>query len=468
MTLDPIAELTRQIEAAASDPGLTPRERLLKLRALRERVVDLAGVADRHINDVHQLREARAAEETRDVLRARELAGVRESLELDGVDSLTLDEAGLTSHAELDDFAEEGLLSEAVAAIVKHPIAGKFDTHLHPHGTGGQFERTFHDEQKPQPAVDMHGGPVDERYKDYFKPDPEATIAHIDRLRPTREDAPEHVAKARKNLNNAKRGLILKRKPLDVAENGDGTLSIIDGNSTHAALKAEGLTHLPVKINHDVADAGEASADRVADEIAAKAAKAEKDVTPAISNVVESAGGRMEGLEHRLKTRESIKSKIKRKQEKYPGLPANKAGEKVKDAVRYTAVVPKESYVQSIGATTKKLEAAGYKPNEQRNYWGGGDDYDGHHVILTGPDGTNVELQFHTEESLAAKEKLHPLFEAFRDTTDSSERYKLWKQMQAITAKTPIPEGVDALGPTMETPSKKQAAKRHESFGYGE
>lgn len=464
MALDPIAELGRQFDASASDPGLTPRERMVKLRTLRDRVVDLVGQADRYIGNLHQLEESAAARDTRDVLRARELAGVRESLELDGVDGALLDEAALPTNAELDALAEEGLLGEAVAVIGGHPL-GKFDKSLHPHGNHGEFSRTFHDEKKA-PAVDKDGQPIDERYKDYFKHDPDAIVAHVDRLRPTRDDTPEHIAKARKNLNNAKKGLILKRKPLTVAENGDGTLSIIDGNSTHAALTAEGLTHLPVKIDHQVTDAGAAANDRVADEIATKASAAEKDVTPAISNVVQEAGGRMEGLEHRLKSRESIKSKIARKQEKYPGLTANKAGEKVKDSVRYTAVVPKEGYVQSIKDTQGKLAEAGYNVAESRNFWGGNDDYDGYHAILQGPDGTNVELQFHTDESLAAKKQLHPLFEQFRETTDSTQRYTLWKQMQAITAKTPKPEGVDTLGPTIASPSKHQAQKRHESFGY--
>lgn len=455
MAFDPIAEFGRQLDNAAADPSLTPHERLVKLRELRDRCSDMVGAADRHIADVHALSEADVARSSREVLRARELADIAEALELDGVES------GLPTHRDLDALAEEGLLEEALPALAAHGLV-KFDPLKHPHGTGGRFEQT-EDMPKKAPEIDMHGQPVDERYHDYFKDDPEAIIASMDRLHRTREDTPEHIAKARRNLDRAKRGLILKRKPLSVAENGDGTLSIIDGNSTHAALEAEGLTHLPVVIDHQVTDPSGAAVDRVADEIATKAEAAEKDVTPAIKNVIEASGGRMEGLEHRLKTRDSIKSKIARKQEKYPGLPANLAGEKVKDALRYTAVLPDERYVEGVKGVQSALKSAGYDVGESKNFWGGADDYDGYHAILHGPGG-HVELQFHTDASLAAKNKLHPLFAQFRESADSKERYQLWQQMKAITAKTPMPPGVEALGPAMPSPSKEQAARRHEGF----
>lgn len=433
----------------------------MKLRILRERLVDLVGRADRHLGHLNQLDEAEMAAGARAELRARDQAVLREHL-LERLDPELVESVALLSREEIDRLEEEGLLEEAIAMAIRHP----FDTEKHPHGAGGKFERTFHDGEKPVQKVDQNGDPIDDRWRDYFKDDPEAVMAHVSRLKPTRDDTPEHIVKARKNLDRAKRGLILKRKPLTVAENGDGTLSVIDGNSTLAALKREGLTHLPVKVDHSVTDPQQAAVDRVADEVAKRSENAEKDVTPAVRNVVEGAGGRMDGLEHRLKTRESIKSKIARKQEKYPGLPANQAGEKVLDGLRYTAVLPDESYVQGIHDTLDRLGASGFHPQETKNFWGNGDDYDGFHAIMRGPDGAAVELQFHTEASLAAKNKLHPLFEQFRDSHDAKERYQLWQKMKAITAKTPEPQGVETLGPRMHSPSAEQAHRRHESFDY--
>jgi hypothetical protein len=459
---DSVTELDRQIEAAAADPHLTPRERMLKIRVLRERCMDLVGRADKHLNLLGRMQEAQVAADARDELRVGDQAVLREAL-LERLDDPELVErVALLSAQEIEQLEEEGLLEEAITQALRHP----FDAAKHPHGAHGEFERTYHEGERPAGKVDAQGNPIDERYRDYFKDDPGATIAHVSRLKPTRQDTPEHIAKARRNLDRAKRGLILKRKPLSVVENGDGSLSVIDGNSTLAALQQEGLTHLPVKVDETQTDAGSAAVDRVADEVADRSERAERDVTPAVRNVVESAGGRMDGLEYRLKTRESIKSKIRRKQEKYPGLPANRAGEKVLDGLRYTAVLPDEGYVQGIHDTLDKLGAVGFHAQETKNFWGQGDDYDGFHAILRGPDSAAVELQFHTEGSLGAKNKLHGLFAQFRDSHDSKERYQLWQKMRAITGAVPEPPGVEGLGPRRHSPSAEQAHRRHESFAY--
>lgn len=425
---DPLTALRDQVENAIADPDLEPIERTSRLRDLRERLADVVGLADRYLSSTERLRESEASRAARDVLWARGQADLREQLEEAGAET-----GELPSHELLDELGEEGLLVEAAGLMRK-----EWDESKHKRGEAGKFAHT-----------------------DFFKAAEGTTMAHTSRLRPTRQDPPEHVAKAAQFADEARQGLRQKRKPLDVRENGDGTLSIIDGNSTYEALKDK-LDQFPVTIGEG--DAETATLDRVSGEISSHAAEAEPSITPTLKAVTTELGGKLEGLEHKLKSPESIKSKIKRKQEKYPGMTADRAGLKILDAVRYTAVFPSSNYTQGISRTLDALTKQGFTPYDLKNYWGQGDDYDGFHAILTGPNGVKVELQFHTPESLQTKEKLnHPLFEQFRDSHDPKARYQLWQQMVANSAKIAPPPGIEALGPSRPSPSAEQRKRRQES-----
>lgn len=434
VALDPLTHLAQQVEDAATDSDLEPSERLLKLRVLRERLLDLAGRADRYIADQNRLREHETSAEGRLILRARQYASLREELHSTGSHTLEeLDGLGFVSHEELDHLAEEGLLEEAVRGLVRRWDVT--EERKHPRRQGRWTRK---------PGGGAGDGAVDQRYRHYFQDHPDAIPAHIERLVPTRQDPPDKRARARKHLNDARAGRKQKRKPLDVRENGDGTLSIIDGNSTYAELKDEGLTHLPVLIGEG--EPGEAAVGRTAGDISERAAKAEQSITPLLKTVVPEVGGKLDGLEFRLKSRESIQSKIRRKQEKYPGMTADRAGAKVMDAVRYTAVYPAENYVEGIDRAVSALEKHGLKVVEKRNYWGRDDDYDGVHAIMRGSDDVPIELQFHTPESLNTKQVLnHPLFEGLRESKDSHERYGLWQKMLANQRKVPRPPGIEKL-----------------------
>lgn len=428
MAADPLTVLRDQVENAIADPSLEPVERVARLRDLRERMVDIVGVADSYIGSVSRLREAVSSRSARDVLWVRRQADLREQAEADG----SLEEWVAPTHAELNRLQEEGLLEE-VAGVMR----AAWDESKHKRGVGGEFAHT-----------------------DFFAAKEGQVMASVDRLRPTRQD-PEHIAKAAKYADEARRGLRAKRKPLDVRENGDGTLSIVDGNSTFAALKDK-LTHFPVMIGQG--DAGEAATARVVDEIHKNAVEAEPLVTPTLKAVTAELGGKMEGLQHVLKSAESIRSKIGRKQEKYPGMTADAAGRKVLDSVRYTAVFPSSNYVQGVGRTLEALKAQGFAPYETRNFWGLSDDYDGYHAILQGPKGVMVELQFHTPDSLSTKSKLnHPLFEQYRESHDPAARKLIYQQMVANSAKIEQPPGIETLGPARPSPSAEQGKRRGES-----
>ena len=69
----------------------------------------------------------------------------------------------------------------------------------------------------------------------YFEKVPDTILVDIDKLVPTRS-RPEGIIEANKRMQQ----LLSRRKPLDLKDNGDGTYSILDGNSTYAnALHSE-------------------------------------------------------------------------------------------------------------------------------------------------------------------------------------------------------------------------------------
>ena len=114
---------------------------------------------------------------------------------------------------------------------------------------------------------------------------------------------------------------------------------------------------------------------------------------------------------------------------------------------------------RTLGALSG-LEKQGYKAVEKENYWGGDDDYDGLHVGLQAPNGSRIELQFHTKDSLGVKsEKNHPIYERFRSSKDPHERWDLWQQMVQNTAAIPQPKGVAELAPPIVKPASKRPAQ---------
>jgi hypothetical protein len=437
---DPVAEIRSQLEAAALDAELAPRERAAKLRDMRGMLRDLAGVADRYLRGAQKLVEALESDEARDVLWIRGQASLREALQANGVAAEELEEAGMPTHEELDRLEDEGLLDEAANAIALKSrtggAVGKYDEGKHRRGRAGQW-------------VDMPDS-VRAELSPYFKLDhPGTKIVSTKSLKRLHDDAPERIAKARGFMDQAARGEKETRKPLSVRRERDGSLTVLDGKSTHAVAEEKGISHLPVHIVEDVAVDDQARA-KIAERISKGAEEAEKSVTPAVRDVVEGLGGEMQGLEHRLKTRESIAGKIERKQRAYPGMDSETAARKIKDALRYTAVVPAVNYTVGVQKTMSQMEAAGFTPYETKNYWAPGDDYDGFHAIYK-RGGDYVELQFHTPESLDVKAaKNHPVYEKFRVSTSPAERYMLWDEMVKNTESIPMPEGVMSL-PGLQT-----------------
>jgi hypothetical protein len=162
--------------------------------------------------------------------------------------------------------------------------------------------------------------------------------------------------------------------------------------------------------------------------------------------ISKATGGKLEGLEYRIKSTDSLARKIEAdsKAEKYDG-DMKRAAEDISDASRYTMTFPEENYTGSVQDALKQLEDYGYEV-KAKNFWQKGDDYQGINVKLKTKNGSFIELQFHTPSSLATKEKkLHSIYEKYREEKDLNKKYTFWNEMVSVSDSIPVPANYDNL-----------------------
>lgn len=208
--------------------------------------------------------------------------------------------------------------------------------------------------------------------------------------------------------------------------------------STHGRRGgASGAPAATLKTPEDVPPEPGRSADavRLAGDVRARAVEVEPGVTADMQRIARAVNGRMEGLDHRLKSTDSLARKIDQDAEKEHGGDREAAAAKVSDAVRYTMVVDDEGYTAGVRATLTELSDAGYSVDRVKNFWAPGDPYDGVNVKLS-KDGVVVEFQIHSPSSFRTKEKtLHPIYEKYREEKDDEKRASLWQEMVTVATR---------------------------------
>ena len=190
-----------------------------------------------------------------------------------------------------------------------------------------------------------------------------------------------------------------------------------------------------------------------ANEVYETAAKREPEITE-IMKSLEGDTVHLAGLEHKLKGKESLERKIITDAFGKLTLPASNsdiykylktASDEISDSVRYTLVIDEAEYVDKIKECLSSLEQQGYTINKFKNFWGD-KKYQGINVQVVTPDGLKFELQFHTEQSLKAKEKSHFYYDIARNATNplvTEEIMSKANQVQAMDqVLVKIPEGV--------------------------
>lgn len=184
-----------------------------------------------------------------------------------------------------------------------------------------------------------------------------------------------------------------------------------------------------------------------------RAEAAAPSVQAAIRAAAAAHGATLSGLEHEIKTEDSLTEKIHdRAAQKGPPTDArlDAVAARMNDVLRYTAVLSVETYMASGAGIRASLEAAGYTFVRQGNAWaepgrfGGG--YRGINQTYRTPDGLEFELQLHTPESLAMKTETHPLYkERGHPATSEARRREIDDELRRRASELGVPEGADIL-----------------------
>ena len=143
--------------------------------------------------------------------------------------------------------------------------------------------------------------------------------------------------------------------------------------------------------------------------------EADRHILPALRRVeAADPDRRLAGLEHMVKGEDRLKEKLADVLLVETHLTARKAIEKVPDAVRFTLSYSAERYSDGVLADIDRLKAEGFEPIKIKNLWNA-DQYKGINSQWRRPEtGLRFEMQFHTPESLEAKELTHEAYERLR------------------------------------------------------
>jgi hypothetical protein len=186
-----------------------------------------------------------------------------------------------------------------------------------------------------------------------------------------------------------------------------------------------------------------------ANDLIAEVAEAEKKLTGHMKEIEDGNrhGGRLVGLEHRLKGEERLKEKIAEKIEHEPGKSVPRALRQVADAVRYTFCFELDQYSGGYRDVTQRLESRDCRMIFSRNSWHDNPEYKGINTRWVSPDGQRFEVQFHTSESHHAKEQVtHFSYERLRNPlTSADERPELSSFQREVCSWIDEPRGVAAI-----------------------
>jgi len=170
-----------------------------------------------------------------------------------------------------------------------------------------------------------------------------------------------------------------------------------------------------------------------------------RDILPALKRVESAEAGRhLAGLKHMLKGEDRLKEKIA-DELAAPGLSIRDALGKVSDAVRYTFTYSPQRYADGIQTDVVRLKAEGFELIKLKNLWTD-EQYKGINSQWRRPEtGLRFEVQFHTQESLEAKELTHEAYERIRGPVSLTERAELEGFQRRVNAFLVTPEDIATI-----------------------
>ena len=179
------------------------------------------------------------------------------------------------------------------------------------------------------------------------------------------------------------------------------------------------------------------------------ARKEEPKITKDIIDSIKNTSSKMYGLEHRLKTLDSLSAKIG-SESKEKDITFRQATGKIKDAVRYTTVTNDNDFVNNYRTVKKSLEQKGYTETKCKNYFDmykkGEVKHKSVQCNYKTPDGYEFEIQFQTPSSQKAKDLKVPLYEERRKLGISESRAKeLENKMVQLAEQVTEPKNISKI-----------------------
>ena len=170
---------------------------------------------------------------------------------------------------------------------------------------------------------------------------------------------------------------------------------------------------------------------------------------PKITKDVKASSNHLYGLQHKLKTKESIIRKIDTDHDE-KNISHKKAASGIKDAVRYTQIADTNNFVKEYNNFKNKMSDKGYEEVRCKNnftaYQEGKVKHKSVQSVFKDKDGYMFEVQFQTPQSQTAKNKKTPLYEERRRTDISKERAtELENQMTKLMDPVPIPKDISSI-----------------------
>jgi hypothetical protein len=160
-----------------------------------------------------------------------------------------------------------------------------------------------------------------------------------------------------------------------------------------------------------------------------------------------SCGGWLVGLENRLKGEERIKEKIGETLKRMPDQTVEDVAHELADAIRYTFCFSSEGFRDGYWQIKDRMESSGHTMIYSKNHWRGNQEYKGVNTRWITDDGQRFEVQFHTAESLHAKQEVtHRAYERLRNPlTSDNERQELRSFQKEACSWVAVPDGATAI-----------------------
>lgn len=173
-----------------------------------------------------------------------------------------------------------------------------------------------------------------------------------------------------------------------------------------------------------------------------KALQKEPQITEFIKKQAVENGFKIQGLNYRIKSKESYLRKIESKYSE------NGNKYEINDILRYTYIGSNNKLTEKTLYNIQDMKQKGYETIKIKNTWNDKNNpYKGINTIVKDKDGFKFEVQYHTQESFNLKNnEMHELYEKARALEKNSEEYlNLSKQMFDMSEKLHIPKDIEKV-----------------------